>query len=84
MTHPHDTGSGEQLAPFHEVRIGRDDPALHWRQWNRSGGFLAADLGSKLGIKTGGQESPPSYISIRQTMPTSSQYQRTPSRMLIP
>ncbi len=25
MNHPHDAGSGEQPAPFHEVRIGRDD-----------------------------------------------------------
>ncbi len=40
MTHPHDSGSGEQLAPFHEVRIGRDDPAEIRRSFEENGYLL--------------------------------------------
>ena len=40
MTHPHDAGSGEQLAPFHEVRIGRDDPAEIRRSFEENGYLL--------------------------------------------
>ena len=37
MTHPHNAGSGEQLAPFHEVRIGRDDPVEIRRSFEENG-----------------------------------------------
>ena len=40
MTHPHDAGSGEQLAPFHQVRIGRDDPAEIRRSFEENGYLL--------------------------------------------
>ena len=42
--------------------------------------YLPADLGNE----EWGTNSPPSYSSSRQTMPMSSQYQRTPSRMDMP
>ena len=37
MNHPHDAGSGEQLAPFHEVRIDRDDPDGIRRSFEENG-----------------------------------------------
>lgn len=40
MTHLHDAGSGEQLAPFHHVRIGRDDPAEIRRSFEENGYLL--------------------------------------------
>ena len=40
MTHRHDAGSGEQLAPFHEVRIGRGDPAEIRRCFEENGYLL--------------------------------------------
>ncbi len=47
MTHPHDAGSGEQLAPFHEVRIGRDDPAEIRRSFEENGYLLFKGVLSK-------------------------------------
>ena len=40
MNHPHDAGSGEQLAPFHEVRIDRDDPDGIRRSFEENGYLL--------------------------------------------
>ena len=40
MTHLHDAGSGEQLAPFHHVRIDRDDPAEIRRSFEENGCLL--------------------------------------------
>ena len=40
MTHPHAAGSGEQLAPFHEVRFGRDDSAEIRRSFEENGYLL--------------------------------------------
>ena len=37
MNHPHDAGSGEQPAPFHEVRIDRDDPDGIRRSFEENG-----------------------------------------------
>ncbi len=37
MNHPHDAGSGEELAPFHEVRIGRGDPDGIRRSFEENG-----------------------------------------------
>ena len=37
MTHPHDAGSREQPAPFHEVRIDRDDPDGIRRSFEENG-----------------------------------------------
>ena len=48
MTHPPDAGSNGPPAPFHEVRIGRDDPAEIRRSYDENGylffkGALNAD-----------------------------------------
>ena len=40
MTHPRDAESGDRLAPFHEVRIGRDDPAEIRRSFEENGYLL--------------------------------------------
>ena len=40
MTHAHAAGSGEQLAPFREVRICRDDPAEIRRSFDENGYLL--------------------------------------------
>ena len=37
MTDPRDAGAGEQLAPFHEVQIGRDDPTEIRRSFEENG-----------------------------------------------
>ena len=54
MTHTADTRSGEPLAPFHEVRIGRDEPAEIRRSFDENGYLFfkgALDAGTVLRAK---------------------------------